>query len=120
MKHFKSILIMALLAIRMLFGVEVHSVSSALADCAEMLNFSSRNAKQSAVDAPHSKKKIRISASSQDKKEKHKAPAALKSLFEKFAYEALSLTHSKSFAYFKLKAAFTASSTGSLYRLNLF
>ncbi|OXA84707.1 hypothetical protein [Flavobacterium hibernum] len=120
MKHFKGILIMALLAMRMLYGVEIHSVSSVLADCAEMQNISGRKTHQCAVDAPHSKKKIRISASSQDKKEKHKTPALLKSLSEKFTDEALSLPHSKSTAYFKLNTAFADASKNSLYRLHFF
>lgn len=111
---------MALLAMRMLYGAEIHSVSSVLADCAEMQDISGRKARQCNVDAPLSKKKIRISASSQDKKEKHKTPALFKSPSEKFTDDALTLPHSKSTAYFKLNTAFADASKNSLHRLHFF
>lgn len=73
MTPLKSILIIILLSLRMLHGIDIDKFSSILLQGSELEEISMLKCRNSQLNAPHAKKKVRINCSAQERKNKYQA-----------------------------------------------
>lgn len=114
---FKNIVIFVLLLLRMLHGSEAEKVYSIVFTGSAVEIVTALNSEKTSLNAPHSKKKVRISSSLQDRKNKFKAAAAYGAPYKNCLFAAVT---DKKVSYFKKKHIFSLGCCSLLYRFHLF
>lgn len=119
MSLLKNILIFFLLSLRMLHGSEADKIYSIVFTGSALELLTGLSSEKTSVSAPHSKKKIRISSSLQERKNKFKA-AAYAAAYENCCFGVVTESQSRKVSYFKKKNFFSLGSCSLLYRFHLF
>lgn len=115
MNPIKNIFLLTLLALRLLHGAEIGRLSEMALNWTEISGSFRADGQEPALGTPHSKKKIRISSSLQERKIKQKAPSSDKAPALDIA--GLSLPHSKGAFYFSRPLFFTGAPLCTLHLL---